>query len=42
MVKEDNFAADIGLEPVRGLNLGDGKPFWEKPAGLLAETDDRC
>jgi hypothetical protein len=39
--KENNLAADFLLQPPGGLDFGDEKPFWKKPARLLAKADDR-
>ena len=42
VVKEENdLTADLALEPASGHDFGPEKTFWEKPAGLLAEADDR-
>jgi hypothetical protein len=40
VVEEDDFAADLGLEPPGGHELGVEKPTREKTTGLLAEADD--
>ena len=39
--KENDFAADFRLQPPGRLDFGDEKPFREKPAWLLAKTNDR-
>ena len=36
----DDLAAELRLQPPRGDELRVKKPPWEKPARLLAETDD--
>ena len=41
VAEKNNFTADFFLQPARGLDFGDEEAFREKPAGLLAETDDR-
>ena len=38
VAEENNFAANFFLQPPRCLDFGKQKSFWEKPAGLLAET----
>src|ERR1039458_7607395 len=40
MQEENDFSADFLLQPARGLNFCDEKTLREKPAGLLAETND--
>ena len=40
VIKENDFAADFALQPPRGLDFGKQKAFREKPAGLLAKTND--
>ena len=42
VAEEDDLAADLGLEPPGRLDLGDEEAPREKPAGLLAEADDRA
>jgi hypothetical protein len=39
--KEDDFAADLALEPTRGDDLCVEKALRKKTTGLLTETDDR-
>ena len=41
VAEEHDLAADLRLQPPRGLDFGDEKPPREKSAGLLAKTDDR-
>jgi hypothetical protein len=40
VVEENNFAADLALQPTGGLKFCEQKPLREKPARLLAKTDD--
>src|SRR5207244_10182872 len=40
VVKEDNFTADLGLEPPGGHKFGMEEPTREETAGLLAEAND--
>ena len=41
VAEEDDFAAEFRLQSPGRLDFGDQEPFREKPARLLAETDDR-
>jgi hypothetical protein len=41
VVEENNFTADLRLQPAGRLDFGDEEAFREKPARLLAETNDR-
>src|SRR5262249_31012625 len=41
MKEKYNFAADLGLQAPGRNDLGVKKPFWEKTARLLPETNDR-
>jgi hypothetical protein len=41
VAEENNFAADLRLQPAGRLDFGNQEPFREKPARLLAETNDR-
>ena len=40
VAEEYNFAAEFGLKPARGLDLGDEETFRKKPARLLSKTND--
>jgi hypothetical protein len=42
VAKEDDLAADFLLPPPRRLDFGEQEAAREKPARLLAETDDGC
>ena len=40
VAEEDDLAADLRLQPPRGLDLGDEEAPREEAARLLAEADD--
>jgi hypothetical protein len=40
VIKEDDFAADLRLQAAGGADFGHQKTAREKPARLLAKTDD--
>jgi len=40
VVEKNNFTADLRLQPAGGLDFRSQEPFREKPARLLAETND--
>ena len=42
VAEENDLAADFRLQPPGRLDFGDEKAFREKPARLLAETNDGC
>jgi len=40
VIEENNFAAELRLQPVGGLDFGHQEALREKPARLLAKADD--